>query len=86
MMWKEVKTWATSHGYKVDRQKVDGTTKKYDYFWEEKSNPNNKGQANGVANLAKQIYNSITDYRHVEHQQNYENNSIDDNIHKDQVF
>ena len=86
MMWKEVKTWATSHGYKVDRQKVDGTIKKYDYFWHEVSNPNNKGQANGVANLAKQIYNSITDYRHVEHQQNYENNSIDDNIHKDQVF
>lgn len=86
MMWKEVKTWASSHDYKVERTKIEGTKQSYDYFWEEKSNPNNKGRTDSVFNLAKTIYNRITDNRHVEHQENYENKSVDDNVHKDQVF
>lgn len=80
MMWKEVKKWATSHGYKVDREKIDGTTKKYDYFWEEKSNPNKKGQADSVFNLAKAIYNSITNDAHVKYQQSYQQSEgLDEN-------
>lgn len=85
MMWKEVKTWASSHDYKVERTKIEGLEKKYNYDWYEMSNPNNKGRADSVFNLAKQIYNSITDNIHIEHQQNYENNSFE-NVHKDQVY
>lgn len=85
MMWKEVKTWASSHGYKVERTKIEGTKQSYDYFFQEKSNPNNTGREESVFNLAKTIYNKITDNRHVEHQENYEK-IVDDNVHKDQVF
>lgn len=74
MMWKEVKTWAASHGYKVERTKIEGTKQSYDYFWEEKSNPNNKDQAESVFDLAKQIYNNITSNLFVEHQKAYNRN------------
>ena len=71
MMWKEVKTWASSHDYKVERTKIEGLDKKYNYDWYEMSNPNNRGRADSVFNLAKQIYNSITDGVHIDYQNNY---------------
>ena len=85
MMWKEVKTWASSHDYKVERVKIEGTKQSYDYFWEEKSNPNNKGRADSVFNLAKTIFNKITDNRHVEHQNNYEHSLVKE-IYIDPAF
>ena len=86
MLWKEVKSWASSHNYKVERVKIEGTSQKYDYFWEEKSNPNNKGQADSVFNLAKEVYNSITGYIHVEHQLNYKPEKNYEEVHKGQTY
>lgn len=70
-MWKEVRIWANSKGYKVNRKPIHGQVNKYLYDWHKESNPNDKGQTNSVFNLAKDIYNSITDYKHVDYQNNY---------------
>lgn len=80
MIWKEVKTWAIKNGYSVNREKIDQNQNKYNYFWEEKYNPNNKGQADSVLNLAIQIYNSITDYKHVAYQEEYKKNKLMNDI------
>jgi hypothetical protein len=71
MIWKEVKTWATSHGYKVDRERVTDSPKSYNYYWERKSDASISGTADSTFNLAKCIYNDITDGKFVEHQENY---------------
>jgi hypothetical protein len=68
MLWKEVKTWATSHGYKVDRTKVKDQENSYNYMWETESC---SGVASSTSNLAKDIYNDITSGQFVDHQTNY---------------
>lgn len=86
MMWKEVKTWATSHGYNVQRTKIEEAKQSYKYYWEHKSNPSQHGQATSVFNLAKDIYNSITGGIHIAYQQEYIQNKTYNNIHSDEPY
>lgn len=71
MTWKEVKTWATSHGYKADREEVTESPKSYNYYWERKSDASISGVSNSTFNLAKDIYNDITEHKFIDHQKNY---------------
>jgi hypothetical protein len=68
MLWKEVRTWATSHGYKVDRSKVKDQENSYNYVWEAESC---SGVANSTFDLAKDIYNHITNDKFLNHQTDY---------------
>lgn len=77
MMWKEIKTWATSKGYKVDRKPIDGVEKKYLYSWWYNDI---EGVAYSTNELALNIYNHITDNKFVKHQENYHNNQVVEDI------
>jgi hypothetical protein len=83
MLWKEVKTWATSHGYKVDRTKVEDQENSYNYVWETESC---SGVANSTFDLAKDIYNHITSDQYLEYQTIYKTNQSFDDIHKQQAL
>jgi hypothetical protein len=76
MLWKEVKTWATSHGYKVDRTQAKDKENSYNYTWE---SPSCSGSATSTFDLAKDIYNNITQDQHVEHQKNYQKDCVVNN-------
>lgn len=80
MQWKEIKTWAISYGYHVERNEIEESTKKYIYTWHNKSRPNNQGRAESVLDLAKCIYNDITDHKHVEYQKKYEQEQLNQEI------
>jgi hypothetical protein len=73
MKWSEIKKWAKSKGYEVDRTKKEKN--KYLYNWVELSNPNNKGRAQSTFDLAKDVYNNMTDNRHLAYQKAYNSSS-----------
>jgi hypothetical protein len=75
MKWSEIKKWAKSKGYKTDRIKKDKENNKYLYSWVELSNPNNKGRTQSTFDLAKDIYNHMTDNRHLAYQKAYNSSS-----------
>lgn len=78
MIWKEVKTWSTNNGYKVDRQKIDETKNKYEYTW---SKNDRAGVEYSTSDLVKTIYNELTSNKFVDHQNTYsptEKNITDD--------
>ena len=82
-MWKEIKTWATSHGYKVDRTKVKDEENSYNYVWQHESA---SGLADSTFNLAKDIYNNISNNEHLNYQIQFTNNKSYDNIHSAQTY
>lgn len=77
MLWKEVKTWATSHGYKVDRSKVKDQENSYNYVWETTCG---SGLTSSTFDLAKEIYNNITSGTYINHQLNYNKDYKVDNV------
>lgn len=64
MLWKEVKSWAKTHGYETIKDKEDNQ-----YYWAKIDDVNASGVAKSVSKLALAIYNHITDNKWVEHQQ-----------------
>jgi hypothetical protein len=68
MLWKEIKTWAISHGYKVDRTQVKDQDNCYNYTW---ATADCSGVASSTFDLAKDIYNHITKDKHTDHQASY---------------
>lgn len=83
MLWKEVKTWATSLGYKVDRTKVKDQESSYNYVWQ---NEAASGTAESTFDLAKNIYNHITDDKHTNYQIEFSKYKTYDKIHSDQTY
>jgi len=71
MNWTNIKRWAKDKGYKVDREKSDNTDNPYNYEWHLIDNPERKGTINSLSKLAMDIYNDITDNKHIEHQKRY---------------
>ena len=86
MNWTNIKSWATSHGYKVDREKVTDSPKSYNYYWERKSDTSISGTSDSTFNLARDVYNDITDGKFVEYQKNYKKEKTYDHIHNEQTF
>jgi hypothetical protein len=70
-MWKEIKTWATKHGYNVDRTKVQDSENSYNYVWQ---CGNDSGTAQHVENVATDIYNHMTSGTYISYQQLYKDN------------
>lgn len=67
MLWKEVKSWAKSHGYESSKNEDS-------YSWSKLSDKTICGEAKSVSKLAKVIYNHMTENKWVEHQHNYDKN------------
>lgn len=68
MLWKEVKTWATTNGFKVERLPVDKINNKYEYRWVKNDKT---GVEYSTSTLVKVLYNEITSNVYVQHQENY---------------
>ena len=77
MMWGEIKKWAKSIGYDTIKDKDDNK-----YYWAklDSSDPSSSGVAVSVSKLAKAIYNHHSDYKWVEHQEEYQNNKEEKNF------
>lgn len=83
MLWKEVKTWATSLGYKVDRTKVKDEENSYNYVWQHN---NVSGVASSTFDLAKDIYNHVTGDIYAHYQTEYKTKQTYDSIHLEQTY
>ena len=69
MKWSEIKKWAKTKGYNVSREKAENTDEyTYDYSWNRDSK---SGIATSVLELATNIYNDLTENKHLEHQLQY---------------
>ena len=85
MNWTNIKRWAKDHGYTSLRDKTTdpNNPNDYDYYWAKSDNPSVTGVAISVSSLAKDIYNHLTDDKHIEHQLTYKkeikNDKIQDN-------
>ena len=71
MNWTNIKRWAKEKGYKVDREKSGDEANPYNYEWHLIEDPRRKGTINSLSKLAMNIYNDITNNKHVEHQLKY---------------
>ena len=66
MKYSEISKWAKDQGYTVDREKL--APKTYLYTWEKDGD---SGEEHHVFDLAKAIFNHLSDYKHVTYQENY---------------
>ena len=83
MNWTNIKRWAKDKGYKVDREKSDNVDNPYNYEWYLIDNPERKGTINSLSKLAMDIYNDITDNKHIEHQKRYRQEQLQKEIDYD---
>jgi hypothetical protein len=77
MQWSLIKTWAKDKGYTSFREKSNGLDNSYDYYWAKDNDPSVTGLSSSVTKLARDIYNHITDNKHIEYQQQHLNNKQD---------
>ena len=71
MNWTNIKKWAKEKGYNTSREKAedtDGYTYVYNWNNEDRSA---EGVATSVKDLATDIYNHMTDNKHLSHQSQY---------------
>ncbi|NDB59478.1 hypothetical protein EB001_13655 [bacterium] len=66
MTWKEIKSWAKSHGYHALKHEDS-------YSWSKLEDESICGQAKSVSKLAFAIYNHMTNNKWVEYQEQYKN-------------
>lgn len=64
MLWKEINSWAKTHGYKTT--KANGA-----YGWYNIENTQEHGTSASVSKLAIAIFNHMTNNKWVEHQQSF---------------
>ena len=71
MIISEVKKWAKGLGYEVVKSKDDNQ-----YYWKQSNSDNadDCGVASSVNKLATAIYNHHTNYKWLDHQQEYQKN------------
>jgi len=80
MNWTNIKRWAKDKGYKVDREKSGNESNPYNYQWKLLENPERNGTTNSLSKIAMNIYNDITDNKHLEHQERYRQQQIQKEI------
>lgn len=80
MNWTNIKKWAKDKGYKVNREKSGDELNPYNYEWHDVDNTENKGTVNSLSKLAMDIYNNITDNKHLEHQKRYKQQQLQQEI------
>ncbi len=74
MNWTNIKRWAKDQGYTCVREKTTNSANpnQYDYYWAANDDVAVTGLAFSISSLAKDVFNHMTDNRHLEHQENYE--------------
>jgi hypothetical protein len=81
MLWSEIKKWAKQQGYETLKEKGDEEIgEPVKYYWSKIDDASHSGVAKSVSKLAKEIYNDITDNRWLDHQQEYNNISMQPDI------
>jgi|TARA_B100001094_G_scaffold276211_1_gene284276 hypothetical protein len=80
MNWTNIKKWAKDKGYKVDREKSGYEANPYNYQWKLLENPERNGTTNSLSKMAMNIYNDITDDKHLAHQERYKQEQIQKEI------
>ena len=70
MNWTNIKRWAKDKGYTCVREKTtdESNPNEYDYYWAANNDIDATGVSISVSKLATDIYNHITDNKHLEHQ------------------
>jgi hypothetical protein len=80
MNWTNIKKWAKDKGYKVNREKSGDEGNPYNYEWYLIDNPERKGAINSLSKLAMNIYNDITNNKHIKHQERYRQQQLQQEI------
>lgn len=70
MLWTEVRKWAKSRGFDTVKEK-DDSINGHSYYWMKSDDHSVSGVSISVSKLARDIYNTITENRWVEHQNEY---------------
>jgi len=73
MQWSMVKKWAKEQGYETIKEK-DDSVNGHSYYWSKIDDPQVSGVSLSVSKLARDLYNSITDNKWVDHQTEYQKN------------
>lgn len=71
MLWSEVKRWAKDRGFDTLKEK-DDSINGHSYYWMKSDDHSISGVSLSVSKLARDIYNTITDNKWVEHQKKYQ--------------
>ena len=81
------KSWAKEKGYVVSRDKSGDENNPYHYEWHLKSDSTISGITNSLSQVATDIFNHLTDNKHVEYQQKVKQelaDKIQDDVYFDQ--
>lgn len=73
MLWSEIKRWAKDKGFDVVKEK-DNSINGNSYYWMKSDNHAISGVSLSVSKLAKDIFNTITDSKWIDHQIEYQEN------------
>ena len=70
MKWSLIKKWAKEKGYSCVREKTTNSANpnEYDYYWTSDNDAAVSGLAFSVSSLATDVYNHITNNKHLEYQ------------------
>jgi hypothetical protein len=69
MLWGEVTKWAKSHGYKISK-------KENIFVWSCLTNTEKNGEENSLEDVVKKVFNEITNYKFLDHQNNYQKKQV----------
>ena len=85
MKWTVIKSWAKDKGYILSREKTGDLNNPYDYEWYLKADSSVEGTSNSLSKVATDIFNHLTDNKHVEYQQKVKQ-ELADKIQEDVYF
>jgi hypothetical protein len=71
MNWTNIKRWAKDKGYKVSREKSVDQNNPYNYQWHLITDVGRSGTTKSLSQITMDIYNDMTDNKHLEHQQRH---------------
>ena len=70
MLWTEVRRWAKDRGFDTIKEK-DDSINGHSYYWMKSDDHSVSGISPSVSKLARDIYNTITDNKWVDHQNEF---------------
>lgn len=71
MLWTEVRKWAKEQGFDVLKEK-DNSVNGHSYYWMKSDNYSVSGVSLSVSKLARDIYNTITNNKWIDHQTQFQ--------------
>jgi hypothetical protein len=73
MIFTEIRKWAKQQGFDVIKEK-DDSINGASYYWASQTDTSISGVSLSVSKLARDIFNTMTDNKWKEHQENYKEN------------